>query len=192
MCGFSQRANNAAKRLPPTHRIVLQIVLLAKRSDDLASTPQVVARHAGEQMVLHLILEAPKEPFVQCVALQIESRGKLVANERVACARKIGPIHDFHGEVGDTNLDVKDSGDDMGDKNEHDPHGVRGQERDQKAQPRVESKQGKDFDEPVLDVRLGQQEQPALDVEVKARESHEGEKHNVLIGNEEACKGVKG
>jgi hypothetical protein len=173
---------------------VLDLCLCRKRLDELLTLTQVVPGDAGEQVVHGLELQAAVEPVEPDGAVDVHGGAKLALRERLDGSE----VRRRHAPVGQRDLDVQDNGDN-----------VRGEHKGNAVLPRRERAPTQQVAEDVpvaahecdLDgaspprgaelLRAWRHEmQPAEEVEVEARERHDGVVPPLLVGNEQVARTV--
>mmetsp|Transcript_28149 Transcript_28149/g.89975 ORF Transcript_28149/g.89975 Transcript_28149/m.89975 type:complete len:534 (+) Transcript_28149:217-1818(+) len=183
-------------RLDPGLLVVDDALLLAEGLDDGAHVAQVVARNAREEVVLDLELQPAVEPVDERVADDVLRRAQLHAVPVVV------PVDHLHGvavvrlhrEVAQADLHVQQPGDDVAHEREAELRGRRraGHGRDERDVPRQEEHVRHHLVVAVGHLVLGEEADPALHVEVEARQRHDGVVEPVLVRQQHARRGVEG
>mmetsp|Transcript_43025 Transcript_43025/g.101172 ORF Transcript_43025/g.101172 Transcript_43025/m.101172 type:complete len:364 (+) Transcript_43025:475-1566(+) len=142
----------------------------------------------------HLPLEPAVEPIVPPARVQVHRRVQLLSDEVLA---RRGPLEGRarvrrHGKVRDADLDVEDPGEHVRDDEEREDERRRGEvRREVRQREGVEDHRANLRRAHVDDDVKVEEKQPALNVEVPARERHDGVEQIVLVADQELCGGVK-
>ena len=174
--------------------VILHARLLAKLADELLSAAQIVAGHTRKQVVDGLELESAMHPVQPRRTIDVHGRPHLALGKALA-----GPeVARRHTPVGKCDLNVQRHGDEVGDEDESDADGPGGEvcpDEEVAEEIPVAAHEG-DFDgaRPPGCAELGRagghEVQPAEDVEVEARERHDGVVHVFLVGDQQVAGAV--
>ena len=170
--------------------------LLAELAHQLLPPPQIVPRHAGEQVVDGLELQAAVDPVQPRGAVDVHGRAHLALGEGFGGAQVGGR----HAPVGQGDLHVQDHGDQMRDEDEADADGPAGQrapdEQVAEDEPVARHEHELDRARPPRCAQLGRargaQVAPGEDIEVEAGEGHDGVVGVFLVREEDFARAVPG
>lgn len=190
---------------PPQHFLVpirevqdrvLDPRLRAELLDQLLQPPEVMPRHTREQVVHRLELQPPVDEVQPRGAADIHGRPELALREGLGLAELRGR----HAPVGQRDLDVQRHRHNVRDEDERDADGPRGERLPQEAVPEQEpvaahegNLRGADpprLAGPQTRRPVAEEVDPGQEVEVEARDTHDGVVHVLLVRDHGVGDGV--
>lgn len=180
--------------VPEGVSVVFDSMLLGERLDVLLhNVTEIVARNTGEKMVLCLELESTVEPIHPPRAVNVHSSVKLNLEPMLLITSlESSAVVGVHGKVRKANLDVEDSTDGVGDKEEDEPVAGLGDHAKDGSKPDGVDEHGTKLIETSTDLDTGvKTEDERLDVKVNTGNSHDRVEEVVLVAGENLRGGVE-
>ena len=186
---FAQTAQNLFIPVHKAEDLVLDARVLAELSDQHLQSPQVMPRHAREEMVHGLELQAAVDEVEPGGTGDVHGGAELLLRE----ALRVAEVGGAHREVGERDLHVQGHGDDVGDEDEGDAEGPGrdGAPEEEVAEEVPVAEHEGDFGRagPGRGAEVGgaggEQVQPGEEVEVEAGDAHDRVVRVMLDGDGE-------